>query len=504
MERSLPYPALIASIAPANFDDAKRLVSLVPEGANAIEYRLDFAAGRVSSRALLELDPRCAIVTYRTEREGGKFRGTLEEYRRTVQSAYEAGAAVDVELESGTLEDRAFLPDRRRVIGSRHADGEGGWPDADVSRYLSADVGAVKLVRTNVSSISGGTACLAALKRHSGSRPLSSFATGTRGTFTRIVGARFGSALTYGSVGAPTADGQVSVADLRDVYGVGRPAPPSGTFGIYGADVSRSLSPVIHNALFARRGLPFLYLPLSASDGAPSGGVLRRDLEALASADLLPAGLSVTSPFKSAFESIVEAIDEDDAVARTGAANTLVRVDAPEDGRRYLARNTDAEAVLEVLSGLRLAGRTLVVLGNGGAARAAAYAAGLAGCTVFLAGRDLRKVKPVADRFGANAIAVGDLSSLEADVLVNATPLGTKEDDPIPFPRSLLARKPAVIDFVYRLSGETPLVREARERGCDTADGRELLARQAVGQARLFGAEGVSYEEIDGILRGPR
>ncbi len=57
---------------------------------------------------------------------------------------------------------------------------------------------------------------------------------------------------------------------------------------------------------------------------------------------------------------------------------------------------------------------------------------------------------------------------------------------------------------MYRLSGETPLVREARERGCDTADGRELLARQAVGQAKLFGAEGVSYEEIDAILREHR
>ncbi len=200
----------------------------------------------------------------------------------------------------------------------------------------------------------------------------------------------------------------------------------------------------------------------------------------------------------------MEAIDEDDAVARTGAANTLVRLDAPGDAPRYLARNTDAEAVLEVLSGRRLAGRTVVVLGNGGAARAAAYAAGQAGCAVFLAGRDLRRVKPVADRFGANAIAVGDLSRMEADMLVNATPLGTLEDDPIPFPRSLLARKPAVIDFVYRLSGETPFVREARECGCDTADGREMLARQAVGQATLFGADRVSYEEIDALLRRAR
>jgi len=135
LERALPKPAFIASLAPKNFDEARRLVSLVPLDANAIEYRLDLAAGRISSRALLELDPRCVIATYRTSGEGGKFDGSREEYRKSVQSAYDAGATVDVELESGLLEDDGFLPDRSRVIGSRHAsDLAGSWPGPVVSR----------------------------------------------------------------------------------------------------------------------------------------------------------------------------------------------------------------------------------------------------------------------------------------------------------------------------------------------------------------------------------
>ncbi|MGH9440822.1 MAG: type I 3-dehydroquinate dehydratase [Thermoanaerobaculia bacterium] len=501
MERTLPNPAFIASLAPINFDDAKRLVSRVPGNANVLEYRLDLAAGRISSRALLELDPRCTVVTYRTTREGGKFDGSVEEYRRSVQSAYDAGAAVDVELDSGLLEDSAFLPDRSRVIGSRHAD---EWPKQGLSRDLAADVAAIKLVRTNVASVPAAAACVAALRELSGSRPIGCFATGRRGSFTRIVGPQFGAGLTYGSVETPTADGQIPLSDLLDVYRIGRTSREGKIFAVYGGDVSSSLSPRIHNTLFARRGLPHLYLPISSSEGPANGRTLLGDLAALEGLGLLPDGLSVTNPFKSAFESIVEAIDEDDAVARTGAANTLVRLEEPGGEPRFLARNTDSDAVLEILSGRGLAGRRTLILGNGGAARAAAHAAGLAGCEVFLTGRDARKVKPVADRFGAAAVPREDVSRLDAELLVNATPLGARDDDPNPFSGELFRRRPAVIDFAYRGSGETPLIRESRERGCDAADGLEILARQAVGQAKLFGVGDVTLEEIDSILRVAR
>ena len=499
MERPLPNPAHIASLAPTNFDDAKRLVALVPGAANAIEYRLDLASGRISPRALLELDPRCAIVTYRSSREGGRFDGSLEEYRKSVQSARDAGAVVDVELESGLLDDGGFLPDRSRVIGSRHGPGE--WSDSSVSRWCAAGAAAIKLVQTDVRSVAAAAACVSLARRWNPRRPFASFATGRVGILSRVLGPRFGSALAYGSVGAPTAEGQVPLRDLLDVYGIAGGRTPEKIFAVYGADVSSSLSPRIHNALFSRRGLPWVYVPVCASEGRSGAKALGDDLDGLGAADLSIHGLSVTNPFKSAFVSVVHAIDEDDAVARTGAANTLVLAEEEGEGR-FVARNTDADAILEILADRSLSGRRLVVLGNGGAARAAAYAAGLAGCEVFLAGRDLGRVKPVADRFGASAVALSDLPRVEADVLVNATPLGVSEEDPVPFPPNLLGRRPAVLDFAYRKAGETRLMAEARERGCIAADGREILARQAVGQARLFGVEDATFEEIDAILRG--
>jgi len=157
LERILSLPAWIASLAPASFDDARRLAALVPPVANAIEWRLDLAPGRISPRALLDLDPRCAIVTYRSVREGGKFAGSPEEYRRSIQSAYDAGAAVDVELESGLLADADFLPDRRRVIGSRHG---AALSEGRARACLGPEVAAVKLVVTDPDTVAEAVACV--------------------------------------------------------------------------------------------------------------------------------------------------------------------------------------------------------------------------------------------------------------------------------------------------------------------------------------------------------
>ncbi|HTR02157.1 MAG TPA: type I 3-dehydroquinate dehydratase, partial [Thermoanaerobaculia bacterium] len=147
MDRTLLKPAYVASMAPKDIDDARRLASRVPDAFVTLEYRLDLAEERIDPRALLEIDPRATIVTYRTLREGGRFEGSAGEYRRLVTEAYEAGAIVDVEFSSGLLASPSALPDRRRVVASLHA--PFGLPD-DWAERLEAmratSAGAVKLV----------------------------------------------------------------------------------------------------------------------------------------------------------------------------------------------------------------------------------------------------------------------------------------------------------------------------------------------------------------------
>ena len=490
MERKLPNPALIASLAPKNFDDARRLVGLVPPAANAIEWRLDLSLSRISARALFDLDPRCAIMTTRSVREGGKFAGSPEEYRSAAQSAYDTGASVDVEIESGMLADPGFLPDRSRVIASRHA------PDLidieRVRRLCASGVAAVKLVRAPCGSVTAAAECLA-VQRELAGLPAACFATGSRGSFTRVLSALSGGALVYGSVGDATADGQFSLSDLLDLYRARRRDSALSIFGIYGANVLESLSPRIHNALFARAGLAAVYVPIQATTSYRDREAFGADLAGLERAGVRIAGLSVTNPFK---EVCFDTGRADAAVLDAGAANTLVRADGGYD-----AMNTDLVAMSEIVDRLGLAGQKLLVVGSGGAARAALAAGRRAGCSLALTARRPESAAQLRDEFGAEQISPEPGSRFDA--IVNATPIGRRSDDPLPVSESLLEGRPAVIDFAYRQDGETSLIGAARGLGLRTADGLEFLARQAVGQARAFGVGGATFEEIAGTLRPP-
>ncbi|HET9794952.1 MAG TPA: type I 3-dehydroquinate dehydratase [Thermoanaerobaculia bacterium] len=495
MDRTLPIPATIATLAPASFEDARRLAALVPPEANAIEWRLDLAPGRISPRALLDLDPRCAIVTYRTVREGGRFAGSADEYRRSVVSAYEAGAVVDVELESGLLGDAGFLPDRSRVIGSRHGP---SLSEGRLRACVAHDVAAVKLVLTDPDTVAEAIGCVERARRLSRERPVACFATGTRGAVTRVLAPRFGSALTYGTVDGSdaTGAGQISLGELRAVYRAGETAPPERLFAVYGGDVSGSLSPRIHNELFRRRGLPWLYVPLTASRrGAARESPIAGDLIALDGLSRNLHGVSVTNPFKGDFAGVAE---PDADTSRIGAANTLVR--RKPECLDLSAHNTDLRAAREALG--RLGGARVMVVGTGGAARAALAAASSLGRAAAVAGRDRTKTTLLAAEFEADAVDMSELASKDADVWVNATPLGSGDDDPMPVPVGVLRPGAAVVDFVYRRDGETALARETRARGAALVDGLELLARQAAGQAALFGVPDATFEEIDAILRG--
>ncbi|HSP94569.1 MAG TPA: type I 3-dehydroquinate dehydratase, partial [Thermoanaerobaculia bacterium] len=111
----------MASLAPRDVADARRLVSLVPARATAIEYRVDLAQEPLPVAALLALDERTVIMTCRTTREGGGFEGSAEEYRRLVTAAYDAGATVDVEHSSGLLSRAANFAQRQRIVVSCHS-----------------------------------------------------------------------------------------------------------------------------------------------------------------------------------------------------------------------------------------------------------------------------------------------------------------------------------------------------------------------------------------------
>ncbi|MFN2385738.1 MAG: type I 3-dehydroquinate dehydratase [Thermoanaerobaculia bacterium] len=474
-------------MAPRDLADAARLAAAVPPGASAIEYRLDLSRADIPAQRLLELDGRPAILTYRTRNEGGEFDGPVEEYRRLTEEAYAAGATVDVEHSTGLLDQPALFPDRRRVIVSHHA--PFGLPDDWGSRLE-----AMRGTRARAAKLVVGAADLAAslqaaqIQRAAGDGT-AIFPMGPASAPGRILAAFFGSSLVYGPVETPTATGQVPLAESLDVYGVRESRPIEALFGILGTDVAGSLSPKLHNALFASRELPFLYLPLPVSD-------FRRAHPLELDSDPPFRGFSVTHPWKVA--AAAAAVPSQD-VRDTGAANTLHR----ERGR-WRAENTDVDGIFDPLADHETGeGRTAVILGAGGVARAAVVACRRLGYEVTVAARRGEEADRIAEALRVDSLAWEDVAETEADLYVNATTLGAREEDPPAIPAKPLDHRPLVFDCVYRKDGSiTATVRAARAALCPVVEGIRMFASQGVRQARLFGVEDAREDEVARILAG--
>ena len=234
---------------------------------------------------------------------------------------------------------------------------------------------------------------------------------------------------------------------------------------LLGHDISYSRSPDMQNAAFRAVGMDWTYelLDVAMGDLATSLNGLRRE-------DV--AGANVTIPHKQAVMQHLDSLDPEAVKAR--AVNTIVR-----DGHRLTGSNTDIAAIRAAIAGVAVdpAGAKAVIFGAGGSARAAAVA--LEGAHVTFVSRH-----PDQSDLPGRVIAWddGSLHSLvrSADLLVNATPLGRRDEMPIR--PAALPRDGAVIDLVY-VTGGTPLVRKSRSLGLRTADGWEILLTQG---ARSF------------------
>ncbi len=231
----------------------------------------------------------------------------------------------------------------------------------------------------------------------------------------------------------------------------------------------------MHNAALRALGLPGRYEPMQVSSAGLAEAVTR-----LRRPPYL--GANVTIPHKVAVASLV---DESTDVARAiGAVNTVIR-----DGSRLRGHNTDAQGLLGALEfclGMVPYNMRILLLGAGGAARAAAVAVlsgGAAGLAIY--NRSPERARHLAeamlDRFGGRIRAVDADGALdeaaEADLIVNATSAGM---DGTALPLANLKTRPgaALYDMVYTPS-PTPLMAELAAQGAHVADGLEMLVRQA-------------------------
>lgn len=426
-------------------------------GCDMVELRVD-AVADPNPAAVLAGRRQPAIVTCRAAEQGGRFRGSQAERRRILREALDGGAEfVDLEWRLG-FDDWIRERNGRGIVLSHH-DFAGVPPDLDeIVAAMAGTAAEVVKVAVTVSRLSDCVR-LAALGRRYADRGIVLIGMGEAGALTRICPSRFGSRWTY--AGPSVAPGQFSVEQLHREFRFSRAGATTAVYGILGRPVSHSVSPAMHNAAFDVLGIDALYVPLAAADADDFFG---------AASALGLQGASVTAPYKEDVMPHLTAIDRD--AAGIGAVNTLLR-----RADRWHGANTDAAGFLAGFGGPVPPGTRAAILGAGGAARAAAVALRASGCAVTCYGRDPDRARAMEAALGIRA-AVRPVPAGSWDLLVNATPVGTRPDDgATPYPEATFTGS-AVYDLVYN-PPVTRLMREASAAGCRTIGGIDMLVEQA-------------------------
>ncbi len=469
-------------------------------GADIVEIRLDYLENfspETDLPTLLESCPLPVIVTFRPTWEGGLYDG--EEAPRLAALKYAAALGadfIDIELKAAHLYFAAATdtahPNNRVIISSHDYQATASEEDLNalVEKIKAAGADVVKFA-TTAQDIGDAARVLRVLQRAVASgQPTIALAMAERGQITRILAPKYGGFLTFGALSPErqSAPGQPTLGQLRNLFRLQEQNADTKVFGIVGNPVSHSRSPAIHNAAMSSLGFEGVYVPLLVDDMASF-------LETFSSNDW--AGFSVTIPHKEA--ALKRAATADEVATAIGAANTLVR--QPDGSLK--AYNTDWSAAISAIerglggSGTAedagnspLKGKTVVVVGAGGAGRALAFGAAARGASVIIANRSASRavelaaqLNPPAKGVGLEEIATGAISG---DVLVNTTSVGMHPlEDETPVPASALSGYTLVFDAVYTPL-QTRLLKEAAAAGCAVVTGDEMFVGQAADQFTYF------------------
>ncbi|MDR3413810.1 MAG: shikimate dehydrogenase [Formivibrio sp.] len=246
-----------------------------------------------------------------------------------------------------------------------------------------------------------------------------------------------------------------------------------------------SLGVKIHNAAYRALGLDYTFVCFGVEDP-------ERAVQAIRTLGI--RGMNVSMPYKQAVMPFLDQID--DAAQRIGAVNTINNLDG-----RLIGYNTDCIGAIRALEEkIAPRGKTLAILGAGGAARAIVYGAKQAGAKVTVFNRSQESGQALADEFGvAFGGALNDFHAEDFDILVNSSSAGYRAPDINPA-EGKLAPHLLVMDVVF-IPVESKLILDAKALGCQTINGTRMLIHQACGQIELYtGCQKAPYAVMEGAL----
>lgn len=242
-------------------------------------------------------------------------------------------------------------------------------------------------------------------------------------------------------------------------------------FAVTGNPILHSLSPRMHNAAFEALGIDATYTRLVAEN---ADDALRSAME------IEITGLNVTSPFKEEMAKLCDTLNEN--AKQAGAVNTIL-IQNGKQNFKISGFNTDVVGVKNALvnNGVKLGGANALVIGAGGAAKAAVIALAGSGANVTVANRTAEKAEQIAKRFGCEYSDVSGLNEIvpKTDILVSAISTDQKL-----VPQEALEDNMVVLDANYSM--ESALVKGAKAAGCRIIDGREWLLHQGAATFEIF------------------
>ena len=454
----------------------------VEAGETFLEFRLDFLSnprqGAAAISEFLGRNPECILLaTCRRHQNHGKFNGSIDEQLAILDLAVGGGAhAIDIEIETAeaAVDRLSQFRGRVQLIVSYHNFEATPPMEQIINRMMRVPADAYKMV-TTARKPSDNARVLSVAKALPKER-LIVLAMGELGFPTRVLSPVFGGVFTYAAplLTEGTAAGQVCARYLRHLYRVEKLHKSARIYGVIADPIRHTISPAVHNRAFQSRRTDAVYLPFLVSPP------YLRDFFSLA--EKLPlSGFSVTIPHK---QKIIRYLDVVDPLSRRiGAVNTVWR-----KAGKWRGTNTDAAGVTGPLSRvIRLAKSSVLIVGNGGAARGAAFALADAGAKIALAGRNADRVRALAKICNAEVLLREQITSRHFDAVVHATPLGM-------FPHVnecfFNGNIPAdvVFDMVYNPL-ETTLIRHAKEQGKTVIPGLEMFIEQAIAQFELWTGE---------------
>jgi 3-dehydroquinate dehydratase / shikimate dehydrogenase len=457
-----------------------------------LEFRLDYLEKPLLALPKLkhfmsENTAVTAIATCRRAANGGKFSGNLAAEMEILSKAATSGFhIVDLELESAESLKKGELQKLRdtgvALIISHHDFAATKDLDGIYKRIQPFQPDFIKIVPT-AKTLTDNVTLMRFIERMDEHSNIVGICMGDAGIISRVLGLRAGSAFTFAAAtaGEETGPGQIAARTLIETYRIDQVDAATKVYGVAGNPIRSSLSPIMMNTAFRRETVNAVYLALQATKLS--------DLLKLVH-EIPIQGLSVTMPLKQEIMAHLEKTDP--LSAKIGACNTVLRA---QDGKLY-GFNTDVAGITGPLEKrMPLRGAKALVLGAGGAARAAVFGLRDKGADVFILNRTAETAQKLAKQSGSKTIKKDALAKTPFDVIINATPIGMAGIKGAPLLEAKDLNTKLVFDLVYNPL-ETPLLRLARQQSIPIITGIEMFVQQGARQFEIWTGKPAPEEEM--------